>query len=121
MLKTLKAVLTIAFGLATFALMPSMDEVPDGCLYELRVEGTKGLPFSGSYTTIAADGTTLSTAIAGFVPTTYGATGAVVWVDLQKQSDSGVLAVKVLRDCTILGKRATRAAYGAVSLITRLT
>jgi len=86
--------------------------------YTVKVSGTPGLGFSGSYMVVTASGKSESKSVDGKVPQTYQLSGSIVSVSFQKKSESGVLEVQILKDGRVVSASDTSAAYGVVSAAT---
>jgi hypothetical protein len=86
--------------------------------YTVKVSGTPGLSFSGSYMVVTASGKSESKSVDGKVPQSYQLSGSIVSVSFQKQSESGVLEVQILKDGRVVSASDTSAAYGVVSAAT---
>ncbi|MDQ7828259.1 MAG: hypothetical protein QN122_01640 [Armatimonadota bacterium] len=79
----------------------------------IRVEGTPGLPFEGSYGTPTA-----TRPVQGRVPAAYTVTTAVaVTAAFTKANAEGELVVRLLLDGHEVARRATRHPYGTVTLL----
>lgn len=86
--------------------------------YTVNVSGTPGLGFSGSYMVVTASGKSESKSVDGKVPQSYQLSGSIVSVSFQKQSESGVLEVQILKDGRVISASDTSAAYGLVTAAT---
>lgn len=86
--------------------------------YTVKVSGTPGLRFSGSYMVVTASGKSESKSVDGEVPQSYQLSGSIVSVSFQKQSESGVLELQILKDGQVVSASDTSAAYGLVSAAT---
>ena len=84
--------------------------------FTIRVSGTSGLDFSGSYSAMKAGISSSSETVYGVVPTQYWANGAAVSAAFQKQSESGTLKVQILKGGKVVKEEQTIAAYGVVSV-----
>jgi ABC-type uncharacterized transport system permease subunit len=99
-----------------------------GCDYNprfnIRVSGTIGLEFSGSYLVVMSNGQSDSESVNGTVPYEISVTGtnritvSTVSVELQKQAEEGSLKVEILKDDDVIASSETTAAYGVVSVAT---
>jgi hypothetical protein len=87
--------------------------------YEIRVNGTNGTRFSGSYMQVGLDGSSNSQTVEGSVPATYEARGNMVSVAFQKKTESGQLSVEIVRNGSVVKSSETTAAYGMVTVATR--
>lgn len=87
----------------------------------LRVSGTAGTPFSGSYTTTTS-GTQNVSGTVGATPTDYDLSGGgvagvnVVSVNLQRGGTVGALKAEILENGQVAQAQETNAANSAVSL-----
>jgi len=84
--------------------------------FQIKVSGTTGLEFSGSYMTVTSGGQSTSKSVEGTVPAQYTVTGNMVSVAFQKQVESGTLKVEILKDGKVINSSDTTAAYGVVSV-----
>jgi hypothetical protein len=87
--------------------------------YKIKVSGTSGLEFSGSYMVVKAGGESTSKSVDGTVPAEYSVTGDIVSVSFQKQTDTGTLKVEISKDGKVLKSEDTTAAYGVVAIATQ--
>ncbi len=87
--------------------------------YIIKVSGTTGLNFSGSYMTVTSNGNSTSKTVDGTVPTQYSVRGTIVSVVFQKKTEGGYLKVEVLRGGKVINSSDTTAAYGVVSVATQ--
>lgn len=96
----------------------------DNSVFIIKVSGTTGLEFSGSYLVTTSNGQSASESVNGTVPQEYGVTGtnritvSMVSVELQKQTEEGTLKVEILKDNETVASSETTAAYGVVSVAT---
>ena len=86
--------------------------------YTVKVSGSPGLKFSGSYMVVTASGKSTSKSVDGIVPAQYSVTGSVVSVSFQKQGENGNLKVEILKDNNIVSASDTSASYGVVAVAT---
>jgi hypothetical protein len=92
--------------------------------FNIRVSGTIGLEFSGSYLMVMSNGQSASESVNGTVPYEISVTGingitmSRVSVQLQKQTEEGTLKVEILKDDEVIASSNTTAAYGVVSVAT---
>ncbi len=86
--------------------------------FTIRVSGTAGLQFNGSYGVTNSDGSSTSQTVDGTVPTEYQVTGTIVSVVFQKQTEAGTLKVQIIKDGEVVKEAETTAAYGVVSVAT---
>lgn len=87
--------------------------------FTIKVSGTDGLEFSGSYMSVLADGKSTSKSVDGIIPTEYSVKGNIVSVAFQKKSESGFLKVQILKDDKVINESESSAAYGVVSVATQ--
>jgi hypothetical protein len=88
--------------------------------FTIKLTGTEGTAFSGSYMAFSADGKSTSTTVAGKVPAQYRIEGAIASVSFQKQSDDmATLRVEILKGQEVAAEANTSAPYGVVSVATR--
>lgn len=85
---------------------------------EIRVEGTIGKPFSGSFMTGQGAGSS-SVDVNGQVPARYYTHGEKVSVFVQKHSRDGMLLVSIYRDGIPVRHEFTGDAYGVVTFAVR--
>lgn len=86
--------------------------------FTIKVSGTSGLKFSGSYMTVRAGGASTSKSVEGTVPAEYNLRGIIVSCTFQKQSEKGNLRVDIFKDGTGVSQSETSAPYGVVSVAT---
>jgi len=111
------AVLALAIIIGVF-VSQSPGFSPPSQDFTIRVSGTSGLDFSGSYSVMKDGIITSSETVYGVVPTQYRAKGAAVSAAFQKQSESGTLKVQILKGGKVVKEEQTTAAYGVVSVAT---
>ena len=87
--------------------------------FQIKVSGTTGLEFSGTYMVVTSGGQSTSKSVDGVVPAAYSVKGNIVSVVFQKQTESGTLKVEILRGGKVVNSSDTTAAYGAVAVATR--
>jgi len=87
--------------------------------YLIKVSGTQGLKFSGTYMTSGQAGKSESKTIDGTVPAQYEAAGMIVSVSFQKKTENGNLKVQIFKGGSVVAESETTAAYGVVSAATR--
>ncbi|MBA7486609.1 hypothetical protein ES707_22170 [subsurface metagenome] len=87
--------------------------------FTIKVSGTTGLRFSGSYLTIKADGENISKSVDGVVPSEYRTKGAIVSCMFQKQEVAGHLIVEILKEGKTISQSDTTAEYGCVTIATK--
>jgi hypothetical protein len=83
--------------------------------YVIRVEGSPGLSFSGSYMGVTSSGSQQQS-VDGTVPASYNVSGSIVSATFQKKSESGSLTVSIEMNGRAVQKSTTSAAYGVVSI-----
>lgn len=83
--------------------------------YVIKVNGSDGCKFSGSYMLVTTDGQSQSKSVEGRVPAEYQARGSIVSTSFQKQAESGLLKVQILKGGKLVNESETTAAYGVVS------
>lgn len=84
-------------------------------VFTLRVTGTPGTRFSGSYMTFTARGSK-SQSVEGTVPEEYQLKGSIISCAFQKQEEFGILRVEIIKDGKVINQSETSAAYGVVSV-----
>lgn len=93
-------------------------------VFTIKVSGTTGLEFSGSYLVTTSNGQSTSEPVAGTVPAEYSVTGtnritvSIVSVELQKQTEEGTLKVEILKGDEVIANSETTAPYAVVSVAT---
>lgn len=86
--------------------------------FEIRVMGTKGLTFRGSYMVVNGGGTE-SQGVSGVLPATFTAEGTRISVVFEKTvAGDAMLAVEILRDGKSVKRGKTTADYGMVTIAT---
>jgi hypothetical protein len=88
----------------------------DGCT--IRVTGTDGLPFQGSYAAVETWGSLESKSVEGTVPATYPVKGMTVATFFEKKGNPGSLRVEILKNGSVIKRSETKAAQGAVTVAT---
>lgn len=83
--------------------------------YIIKVTGSDSCKFSGSYMLITADGQSQSKSVEGRVPAEYQCRGSIVSTSFQKQGESGMLKVQIMKGGRLVNESETTAAYGVVS------
>jgi len=83
--------------------------------YIIKVTGSDSCKFSGSYMVVTADGQSQSKSVEGRVPTEYQCRGSIVSTSFQKQGESGMLKVQIMKGGRLVNESETSAAYGVVS------
>ena len=87
--------------------------------YTIRVTGTAGLSYAGSYTITTADGQTVYTSIDGTVPKDYAVRGKMIACSFRKGSEDGLLKLEIIKDNRVVATSETTAAYGNAGVATR--
>jgi hypothetical protein len=90
--------------------------------YKIKVSGTTGLEFMGSYGGMAHGGDTDIRSVEGTVPRQYTvkATGnAIITCTFMKLEATGTLNVQIFKDGEIVAQSGTSAAFGSVILSTQ--
>jgi hypothetical protein len=110
----------LIFILLLFCLIPLI-----GCtssepvIYTIKVSGSSGLEFVGSYGGIGADGTMDMRSVEGTVPRQYtvkASGNVIVSCTFSKLEQSGTLNVFIYRDGELVAQSGTAAAFGMVVL-----
>jgi len=104
------AIIIGVFVSHTYASIPMSQD------FTIRVSGTSGLDFSGSYSVMIEGSNCSSKAVYGTVPTQYEANGTAVSATFQKQSQSGTLKVQILKGNKVVKVEEATEAYGVVSV-----
>jgi tetratricopeptide (TPR) repeat protein len=86
--------------------------------FTIRVSGTSGLKFSGSYLTVTVDGGSISKSVDGFVPAEYNVSGISVSCSFQKKTEEGNLNLEIIKNGMVISQTETSSAYGIVSAST---
>ena len=86
--------------------------------FTVKVSGTEGLKFNGSYMITTTEGKSESKSVDGTVPTEYTMKGNIVSVSFQKQTDAGDLKGEILQGNKVVAQSETSAAYGVVAVAT---
>lgn len=84
----------------------------------VKVTGTEGLKFNGSYMITTTEGKSESKSVEGTVPAEYTMKGNIVSVSFQKQAEAGDLKVEILQGDKVVAQSETSAAYGVVTVAT---
>lgn len=87
--------------------------------FVIKVTGTDGTKFSGSYMLVTLDGKTASKSVEGTAPIDYKVDANMVSVAFQKAGEKGNLKVEILKDDQVVAESETDAAYGMVSVSTQ--
>ena len=118
-MKSIKIMLLAVFIIALLAITLS------GCAgigdsdFKIRVTGSDGLIFSGSYLITTSAGNSVSKSVDGIVPAEYVVRGNIVSVAFQKRYEGGILKVEILKNDKVVSQSETSAAYGVVSVATQ--
>ncbi|NOR69985.1 MAG: hypothetical protein GQ532_09895 [Methylomarinum sp.] len=86
--------------------------------YTIKISGTEGEPYSGSYFVTTFQGSKSKT-VDGYIPNEFNVTGSAVSVSFQKQSDYLDLTVTIEKDGLYIDSSTTYADYGVVTLAVR--
>ena len=108
----------IAIIIIVVAISTCNGVIPGNSVFQIKVSGTEGLEFSGSYMVTTADAKVTSKSVDGFVPEQYSVTGTMVSVVFQKQTEAGFLSVEIIKGDEVIANEYTTAAYGVVSIAT---
>lgn len=87
--------------------------------FTIRVTGTPGTTFTGTYMAMQADGTSNSHSVEGTTPTEYTVKANTVSVVFQKKAEAGTLRVEVLKGGQVVSESETTAAFGIAQVATR--
>ncbi len=82
----------------------------------IRITGDSGLPFSGSYVTVKADGNIETGQLEGTAPRDFPVEGMQVDVTVKKTTATGYLKVQILRGRTAVAEGEITASFGSVVL-----
>ena len=107
------AIIIIIISIVTCAGMGLQDSP-----FQIKVSGTDGLAFSGSYFITTANGQVTSKSVDGIIPDQYTVTGTIISVVFQKQTELGILRVEIIKGNDVIASEDTVAAYGIVSVAT---
>lgn len=88
-------------------------------VFVIKVTGTTGLKYSGSYGVYDRTGQSTSKSVDGTVPASYVARGNIVSVYFQKKTQAGSMTVQILKDDRVVNSSFTTAEYGVVTLATQ--
>lgn len=104
-------------GFVAFRGVSSLAEESD---YTIRVSGTAGTPFSGTYAVVSLAGDSVAQTVSGSVPAEYNAgRGNFATVTFEKGAGSGTLRVEILKGGRVVGTSETSAPFGSVELVAR--
>jgi len=92
---------------------------PGEPVFVVKVTGTEGTVFSGSYMLVTADGKSVSKSIDGTVPMDIPVDGTMVSVSFQKKDKPGTLKVEIFRGDKAVAESDTSAEYGVVTAASR--
>ena len=102
------ATIITPFLLACF-LFTSCSGIGNESDYTIRVSGTNGLGYNGTYMTLSSDGSSASRLVEGTVPAQYTVRGYIVSVVFQKQTEAGLLKVEILSNGSVIKSAETTA------------
>lgn len=111
--------IAIGFISAMLGDKPATTTGGDKAKFSVQVSGTTGTAFTGSYMTVTVDGKSVSKSVEGTVPASYDLDGSIVSVSFQKKTESGKLAVKIMKGDKVAAESETEAAYGMVTAATQ--
>lgn len=83
---------------------------------EIKITGSPGLKFQGTYMSIEAGGASVSRSVEGVVPETFYSKGAITSVVFQKNQPEGFLEVTFVRNGQVVAKQSTTAEFGVVTV-----
>jgi hypothetical protein len=111
------------FLLAVLACMISLVGCSTGgeSDFTIKISGTDGLAFRGSYLATESDGSGKPTDVEGTVPVQYDVTAYALSCMFQKQSEAGTLTLEITRGGRVVNEAETTDAYGMVSAHTDRT
>ncbi|MGB5924885.1 MAG: hypothetical protein WBH01_02180 [Dehalococcoidia bacterium] len=92
--------------------------VPRDSTFDIKISGTGGLEFSGSYMVTTSNGQVVSKSVDGMIPEQYSVSGTLVSVMFQKQTEEGTLRVEIVKGNEVIASEETTAEYGIVSVAT---
>jgi hypothetical protein len=87
--------------------------------YKIKVSGTTGLEFAGSYGGMAPGGNTSIQSVEGTVPKTYtvnASRGVIVTCSFAKLEENGTLNVQIYKNGKVIAQSGTSAPFGLVVL-----
>lgn len=87
--------------------------------FVVKVTGTAGTAFTGSYMIVTADGKSVSKSVEDTVPAEYPLDGVMVSTTFQKKGESGTLKVEIFKGDKSVAESDTNAAYGVVTAASR--
>ncbi len=91
---------------------------PKESTFTLRVSGSPGLKFHGSYL-VMHSGSSESKSVEGAVPDSFSVTGMMVSTSFQKQGKGGELVLEILKDGQVIKSADTAAEFGLVTAATQ--
>lgn len=104
-------------GFVVFRGVSSLAEESD---YTIRVSGTAGTSFSGTYAVVSLAGDSVAQTVTGSVPTEYNAgRGNLVTVTFEKGPGPGTLRVEILKGGRVVGTSETSEPFGSLELLAR--
>jgi hypothetical protein len=106
------------FFLILFASLSSCAGLTESS-FTIKVTGSSGMKFSGSYMSVTTGGSNTSKSVEGIVPEEFTITGSIVSCSFQKQSEGGFLKVEILKNGKSVSHSETYAAYGVVTAATQ--
>jgi hypothetical protein len=86
--------------------------------FTIRLSGTDGMQFQGSYRVVNAAGSSTSQSVSGTLPAQYQVRGRHVSANFQKQAEAGSLKVEIVRGSQVLARSETTAPYGIATAAT---
>lgn len=98
------------------SVLPSSLDQALASHYTIRISGTDGLGFTGSYMQMQASGGSTSKSVDGTIPAEYEIEGSITSAAFQKKGESGTLHVVLEKNGTVVKEEETTAAYGMVSV-----
>lgn len=111
------AVAAAGIGFFVFRGVSSLAEESD---YTVRVSGTAGTSFSGTYAVVSLAGDSVAQTVTGSVPAEYNAgRGNFVTVNFEKGAGSGTLRVEILKGGRVVASSETAAPFGSLELVAR--
>jgi hypothetical protein len=87
--------------------------------FTIKISGSPGLKYSGSYMVLTASGDSTSKTVDGSVPDQFNVSGNIVSTTFQKRAESGNLKVEIVKGGSVVAESETSAAYGVVSAATK--
>jgi hypothetical protein len=87
--------------------------------YSIKVAGSTGTQFSGSYIVTDANGESTTYSVDGTVPAEYSVTGIKIECTFQKLVEAGELRLEILRDGEMVASAETSSGMGVISALTQ--